>query len=55
VRYLSNLGPVGQFMQGASEETRSRIIPTVRAAYDPYVHGDEVRFVAASWRANATA
>jgi SAM-dependent methyltransferase len=48
-RYATRLGPVGLFLQNADEETRTRIARAVRSAYDPYVHGDEVRFTAACW------
>jgi SAM-dependent methyltransferase len=48
-RYATRLGPVGMFLQNADEETRTRIAREVRSAYDPYVHGDEVRFTAACW------
>jgi SAM-dependent methyltransferase len=49
VRYLSRLGPVGRIVQEADDETRARLIETVRPAFDPYVHGAEVRFTAACW------
>lgn len=52
-RYATRLGPVGLFLQNADEETRTRIARAVRSAYDPYVHGDEVRFTAACWMINA--
>ena len=47
--YLSRLGPVGIALLQADEETRARVIDTVRAAFEPYVHGDEVRLTAACW------
>jgi SAM-dependent methyltransferase len=52
-RYATRLGPVGMFLQNADEETRTRIAREVRSAYDPYVHGDEVRFSAACWMISA--
>jgi SAM-dependent methyltransferase len=56
---FTRLGPLGLFLQNADEHTRTRIVDTVRAAYDPYVHGAEVRYNAACWmivgRASATA
>ncbi|HEY2981668.1 MAG TPA: class I SAM-dependent methyltransferase [Anaerolineales bacterium] len=55
VRYLTRLGPVGLVLQDADERTRTRIIETVRAAFDPYVHGSEVRFTAACWMVDARA
>jgi SAM-dependent methyltransferase len=47
--YLSRLGPVGIALLQADEETRARVIDTVRAAFELYVHGDEVRLTAACW------
>src|SRR6185369_6707924 len=47
--YLTRLGPLGRAMAEADEQTRLRVIPKVRRAFDPYVHGDEVRFDAACW------
>jgi SAM-dependent methyltransferase len=55
VRHLSLLGPVGRALQEADELTRARVIETVQAAFDPYVHGVEVRFTAACWQACARA
>jgi hypothetical protein len=48
-RYFTQLGPVGSILQNADEDTRGRVIKAVRAAFDPYVHGSEVRFTAACW------
>jgi ubiquinone/menaquinone biosynthesis C-methylase UbiE len=53
--YLARLGPVGAMLQEADEATRARVFGVVRAAFDPYVHGDEVRFTAACWMVNARA
>jgi len=47
--YLSRLGPVGIALLQVNEETRARVIDTVRAGFEPYVHGDEVRLTAACW------
>jgi SAM-dependent methyltransferase len=49
VGYVTRLGPVGLILQDADERTRAQVIKTVRAAFDPYVHGAEVRFSAACW------
>jgi SAM-dependent methyltransferase len=49
VRYLTRMGPVSRALEGADEATRTRVIDTVRPAFDPYVHGSEVRFTAACW------
>jgi ubiquinone/menaquinone biosynthesis C-methylase UbiE len=53
VRYFTQLGPLGRVLHEADEQTRIRIIATVRAAFDPYVHADEVRFNVACWRVTA--
>lgn len=53
--YLTRLGPLGVMLSDASEATRSRVVETVRAAFDPYVHGADVRFNAACWRIAARA
>ena len=55
VRYLTRLGPVGRILQDVDDETRTRVIEIVRAAFDPYVHGSEVRFTAACWMVGARA
>ncbi|HMJ12612.1 MAG TPA: class I SAM-dependent methyltransferase [Polyangiaceae bacterium] len=55
VRYLTRLGPLGRVLQEADDRTRSRVIETVRPAFDPYVHGAEVRFTAACWMVGARA
>ena len=53
--YLSRLGPVGMKLRDADERTREQVIDTVRAAFDPFVHGDEVRLTAACWSIGARA
>ncbi len=55
VRYISRFGPLGRVLPGTDEATRARIIATVRAAFDPYVQGTEVRFTAACWMVRAQA
>jgi SAM-dependent methyltransferase len=47
--YFTRLGPLGAILQETDDRTREQIIATVRAAFDPYVHGAEVRFTAACW------
>ncbi len=49
VPYLSRLGPVGLLLQQVDERTRAQAIDVLRAAFEPYVHGNEVRFNAACW------
>lgn len=55
IGYFSRFGLVGQTLHQADEATRTEVIKTVRAAFDPYVHGTEVRFTAACWVAQAHA
>lgn len=55
VRYITWLGPVGLALQKANESTRVRVVETVRAAFEPYVDGAEVRFQAACWMTAARA
>jgi SAM-dependent methyltransferase len=55
VQYLTKLGPVGVALQEVDEATRTRVIATVRAAFEPYVRGPEVRFNAACWSIGARA
>jgi SAM-dependent methyltransferase len=52
-RYASRMGPVGLRLQEVDERTRARVVETVRAAFDPYVHGAEVRYTAACWMVDA--
>jgi hypothetical protein len=53
LRYVTRLGPVGMALQSVDEQTRARVVAAVRPAFDPYVHGDEVRFTAACWLVGA--
>lgn len=54
-RYVARMGPVGLFLQEADEPTRAKVVEAVRIAFDPYVHGGEVRFTAACWMVGARA
>ncbi|HEU4406692.1 MAG TPA: class I SAM-dependent methyltransferase [Polyangiaceae bacterium] len=49
VPYLTRLGPLGRALSEVDEQTRARVLEVVRPAFDPYVHGDEVRVTAACW------
>jgi SAM-dependent methyltransferase len=51
--YLSRMGFVGMALQEADENTRAEVMKLVRPAFDPYVHGTEVRFTAACWMVSA--
>jgi SAM-dependent methyltransferase len=55
VGYLTRLGPVGLILQEADDQTRARVIEAARPAFEPYVHGAEVRFTAACWMVGAKA
>ena len=55
IRFLTRIGPVGRILQEADDQTRAQVIETVRAGFDPYVYGAEVRFTAASWMVSAKA
>ncbi len=55
VGYFTRLGPVGLALQGADERTRAQVIEAVRPAFEPFVHGTEVRYTAACWTVSARA
>jgi NAD-dependent SIR2 family protein deacetylase len=45
--------PLGRVLPALEEERRARVIETVRAAFEPFVVGTEVRFTAACWLVGA--
>lgn len=53
-QYVSRLGPLGRVLPDVEEPLRGRVIDVVRAAFEPFVHGDQVRFDAACWLVSAT-
>lgn len=55
IGYLSRLGPVGLALLEVDDATREQVVRTVRAAFDPYIQGDEARFTAACWMLDARA
>jgi hypothetical protein len=55
VTYLTRLGPVGLALHDLDERRRTEVIDVVRPAFEPYVHGTEVRFTAACWMLAARA
>lgn len=55
IGYLTRLGPLGRVLQEVDDRLRVAVIDTVRAAFDPYVHGAKVRFAAACWKVGARA
>jgi SAM-dependent methyltransferase len=55
VPYVTRFGPLARVLPDADDETRARVIATVRPAFDRFVHGDEMRFTAACWMIAAAA
>jgi ubiquinone/menaquinone biosynthesis C-methylase UbiE len=55
IGFITQLGPVGLALQGKDERTRAQVIEAVRPAFDPFVHGTEVRYTAACWMVSAQA
>ncbi|WP_327139626.1 class I SAM-dependent methyltransferase [Nocardia sp. NBC_01327] len=55
VRYFSQFGVVGLALPDVDEATRTEVVHTVRAAFEPFVHGDTVRFTTACWLVEAAA
>ncbi|PWI13195.1 SAM-dependent methyltransferase [Streptomyces sp. Act143] len=53
--YITRLGPLGMVLPDVDEETRPKVVDAVRAAFEPFVHGPEVRFTAACWVVEARA
>lgn len=54
-RYFTRLGPLGQVLGQVDDQTRSAVVERVKGAFNPYVHGSEVRFTAACWSIRAEA
>ena len=52
-RYGTRFGPVGVALRDADEQTRAQVAAAVRAAFDPFVHADEVRFTGCCWMIGA--
>lgn len=48
-RYGTRFGPVGVALREADPQTRAQVAAAVRAAFDPYVQGNEARFTACCW------
>ncbi|WP_252271352.1 class I SAM-dependent methyltransferase [Pseudomonas subflava] len=51
--YLSRLGPVGLALQQLEEGARTALAARLREAFEPFVRGDRVEFVAACWQIDA--
>lgn len=52
---FTRLGPLGQVLHEADDGTRRKVIERVRAAFDPFVQGTDVRYTAACWLVGAKA
>jgi len=48
-RYITQMGPLGRALQQIDAPKRERIVDDVRAAFEPYMDGGDVRFEAACW------
>jgi SAM-dependent methyltransferase len=55
IPYLTRLGPLGRVLAEMDEGNRREVVATVRPAFEPYVHGAEVRFTAGCWLLKARA
>jgi SAM-dependent methyltransferase len=53
LRYLARIGPVGQALREADDAKRAEVLAVARAAYEPFVEGEEVRFTARCWSVGA--
>jgi SAM-dependent methyltransferase len=53
--YLRRLGALGTLLRDVDDATRERVVAAVTEAFQPFVHGDEVRFTAACWWIEARA
>jgi len=55
VGYLTWMGPVGRILQEVGEAKRGQVVEVIRAAFEPFVQGGEVRCNAACWSVAARA
>jgi ubiquinone/menaquinone biosynthesis C-methylase UbiE len=53
IRYGTRFGPVGVALREADPHTRTQVASAVRAAFEPFVHGAEVRFTGSCWLVSA--
>jgi SAM-dependent methyltransferase len=54
-RYITRLGPVGRALSTMDEQTAAKVVKAVLPAFQPYVRGEEVRFIGACWLISARA
>jgi SAM-dependent methyltransferase len=52
-RYLAQIGPIGQAVREADDAKRTEVLGAARAAYQPFITGDEVRFTGRCWSVGA--
>jgi SAM-dependent methyltransferase len=55
LHYVTRVGPLALRLPELAPEVRDELVQTVRAAFEPFVHGAEVRFQAACWDIGARA
>lgn len=53
VTYVMHVGPLARVIEATDSQLREQVFKTVRAAFDPYVQGSEMRFTAACWEVSA--
>ena len=53
--YVTRMGPLGTALRDIDPAAQAGIIETVRAAFDRYVDGTQIRFTSACWMVAATA
>lgn len=53
--YVTKVGPVGRALSDLDEAARAPVVAALRAAFEPFVHGTEVRFDGACWLVQARA
>ena len=53
--YATRMGPLGLIFEELDRPLQERITAALRAAFEPYVRGDAVRFTAACWMVTAHA
>ncbi|PWG02240.1 class I SAM-dependent methyltransferase [Sphingosinicella humi] len=52
--YVTRMGPLGAVFPTLPQNVRTEFARRLEAAFQPYVHGKEVRFTAACWEVTAT-
>jgi ubiquinone/menaquinone biosynthesis C-methylase UbiE len=52
-RYLAQIGPIGSALREADNALRAEVLKAARAAYQPFIARDEVRYTARCWSVGA--